>query len=183
MAKAVSGDLADARLDVRFAGYCVDCDRIVERADDGSCPHGHPVTSVAGKIVLVEGDEVPRLPRFNLAAFLIPFIWGPAHEQWVGAAFLPIWLFLDTIVGTASKGGVPGTVAAVFVVVATFGFQAFFAKRANGVSYRQVIAHTSVAEFARKERIWAIASIPAAALLIGWIVWFHVVVAPTISTR
>lgn len=159
------------------------CDRIVEREPDGSCPSGHPADAVSGRIALFEDDPVPQLPRFNLSAFLLPFIWGPAHEQWVGAAFLPIWLFLDSIVGTANKGGVPGAVGAFVVVTVTLTFQAFFAKRANGVAYRRVMADTTVDEFRRRERIWTLASLPAAALLAAWVIWFHIAVAPTLSAH
>lgn len=183
MAKRAADPLRDARLEIRFAGYCAQCDRIVMREDDGKCPEGHPAQGVVGKIVLVDGEMPEQLPRFNLAAFLLPFIWGPAHEEWVGAVFLPIWLFLDSIVATAQKGGVPATLGAVIVVVGTLGFQAFFAKRANGVAYRRVIGRMTVAEYARRERLWLWGAVPGAALLVAWMVWFHVAVAPTLPAQ
>ena len=164
-----------AKLDVRFAGYCAYCDRIVERAEDGSCPEGHPPVAVTGKIALFDDDEVPALPRFNLAAFLIPFIWGPAHGQWVGAVFLPIWLFADSIVANAAAGGMVTRIAAVVVVAATVAFQAFFAKRANGLAFRRVCGRTSVGEFACAERLWALASVPAAGAIVAWVAYFDVV--------
>ena len=183
MGEVCAGGIDDARLDVDFAGYCAYCDRIVVREADGSCPEGHPAEGVAGRIVLVDGEEPEQLPRFNVAAFLLPFIWGPAHEQWVGAVFLPIWLFLDSIVATAGKGGVPTTIAAVMVVTLTLAFQAFFAKRANGVAFRRVIGRMTVSDFARRQRAWAWGAAPAAALMIAWMVWFRVVVAPTLPAR
>jgi hypothetical protein len=169
-----------ARLDVRTAGYCVYCDRIVVRDADGSCPEGHPAEGIAGRITLVDDDPVPVLPRFNIAAFVLPIIWGPAHGLWVGAIFLPIWLFMDSIIGAANSGGIPTQVAAPMVVVLTLAFQAYFAKRANGVAFRRVCGRVSVAEFKRHEIIWAIACVPAAAALLAWAIWFEVVVAPTI---
>jgi hypothetical protein len=178
LAKRTTAIPDDARLDVRFAGYCSHCDRIVVREPDGSCPQGHPAEAIAGKVVLVDGETPEQLPRFNLAAFALPFIWGPAHEQWVGAVFLPIWLFLDSIVASANKGGVPSAVGAVVVVAGTLGFQAFFAKRANGLAYRRVIGRTSVAEFSRRQRLWAWGAVPAALLLVAWMVWFHIAIAP-----
>jgi hypothetical protein len=180
---AASGVPADAVLGVRFAGYCVLCDRIVERVSDGSCPQGHPAEAVTGRIVLIDDAPVPALPRFNWAAFLLPFIWGPAHEEWAAALFLPIWLFMDSIISVANKGGIPTTVGGVIVVVLTLTFQAYYAKRANGVAYRRVIDTQSVEEYARRERIWAIASAPVALLLVVWMVWFHIVVAPTLPQQ
>jgi hypothetical protein len=183
LAERETDPLNDARLEVRFAGYCAQCDRIVVRENDGTCPQGHLAESVAGKLVLVDGEMPAQLPRFNFAAFLLPFIWGPAHEEWIGAVFLPIWLFLDSIVATAQKGGVPGTLGAVIVVVVTLGFQGFFAKRANGVAYRRLIGRVTVAEYARRERLWLWGAIPGAVLLVTWMVWFHVAVAPTLPAQ
>jgi hypothetical protein len=170
-----------ARLDVRFAGYCVYCDRIVERQADGSCPEGHPAEGVSGRIVLVDDDPVLSLPRFNVAAFVLPIIWGPANGQWVGAVFLPIWLFMDNIIQTANRGGLPTQIAAPIVVTLTLVFQAYFAKRANGVAFRRVCDKVSVEEFKRHQRIWAFAAVPAAALLLGWAVWFEIAIAPTLA--
>ena len=167
------GGLDDARIDLRFAGYCVMCDRIVVRAFDGSCPAGHPAEAIAGRLLLGEGDPVPALPAFNLAAFLIPPIWGPAHGQWVGAIFLPMWLFVDSIIGSAGTGGMATRIASYLVIATTLAFQAFFAKRANGLVWRRIADSTTVAEFAKRELIWAIASVPVAAAVIGWAVWFH----------
>ena len=168
-----AGGLDEARIDVRFAGYCVMCDRIVARASDGSCPAGHPAEAIAGRLLLGEGDPVPALPAFNLAAFLIPPIWGPAHGQWIGAFFLPMWLFVDSIIGSAGAAGAGTRIASTVVVVTTLAFQTFFAKRANGLAWRRIAEKTPVAEYVGRERLWAIASVPAAAALLGWAVWYH----------
>ena len=170
-----------ARLRVhRTAGYCVMCDAIVERLPDGSCPQGHASEAVSGRIVLADDEPLPKLPRFNIAAFVMPPIWGPAHGQWAGVVFLPIWLFMDSIVGTANSGGIPSLIAAPTVIAITIAFEAFFAKRANGVAYRAVCDRMSVAEFKRRERWWAVACVPLAILLVAWAVYFDVVVRPTL---
>jgi hypothetical protein len=177
---AGSGDLAEARLDVRFAGYCGRCDRIVERAADGSCPKGHPADAITGCIPLFDDDPIPGLPRFNVAAFFLPFVWGPAHHEWAGLIFLPIWLLMDGIVAAASRGGIPQASAAIVAVTLTLLLQAFFAKRANGAAFRRVIRTMTAEEFVRRQSLWAIASAPLAILLLAWAVWFDVTVAPTI---
>jgi hypothetical protein len=177
-----SGRIPDeARLPVRFAGYCDVCGCIVESTADGDCMRGHDAKPVSGRLVLVDDDPVPRLPRFNWAAFLLPFIWGPAHELWVGLVFLPIWLFMGTIVSTADKAGIPPTLGSVIAVVFTLASQAFFARRANGLAYRREIEWRGVEEYVRRERIWAGASTSAVALLVVWIVWFEIAVAPALS--
>ena len=167
------GSLDDARIELRVAGHCVVCDRIIERLVDGSCPAGHPAEAVSGRLILAPGEPLPGLPRFNVAAFLIAPLWGPAHGQWVGVVFLPLWLFVDSIVVSAGASGIATRVAAAIVVAATLAFQAFFGKRANGLAWRRVAEKVPVAQFLRGERWWAIVSVPVAVTVVGWAVWFH----------
>jgi hypothetical protein len=63
------------------------------------------------------------------------------------------------------------------VVASTLAFQAFFAKRANGLAWRRVAEKTAVAQYVSRERVWAIASVPVAAALLGWAAWFHIAFA------
>ena len=166
-----------ARLTLRSAGYCVLCDRIVERLPEGGCPAGHEAAVVSGRIEL-DGDEpVPCLPRFNLAAFALPPVWGPAHGQWVGAIFLPLWLFTDSIVETALQGGPEAQFGALIAVSFTFAAQAFFAKRGNGVAWRHVAARMTVAEYVRRERVWVALAAPVGAALLAWAAYYRFVVA------
>ena len=170
------GTLDDARLDLRHVGYCAYCDRLVERAPDGSCPvEGHGSRALTGRIVLLADEPVPALPRFNWAAFLIPPLWGPAHGEWLGIVFLPIWLFADSIIGVSGYGGNVTRVVAVLVLALTLAFQVWFGRRGNGMAFRRVWDTTTVEAFARRERVWAMASIPLALAIVGWAVYFHLV--------
>lgn len=161
----------------RLAGHCVHCDRIIVRDSDGSCPDGHPPKAVFGTVSLGVDDPVPRLPRFNLAAFLIPPIWGPAHGQWAGAIMLPLWLFADSSLRVAGESAV-AAVAAVPVVVATLAVMGWFAKRANGIAWRRVCDRMSVEEYVARERVWAYAALPISALLAGMALYFDLVLLP-----
>jgi hypothetical protein len=174
--------LDGARFELRSVGYCVHCDALVERQADGTCPSGHPAEAVAGRMILAENDAVPVLPRFNLAAFLIPPIWGPAHGSWAGAIFLPIWLFADSaIVAAVRRGGVGLYLAAAFVVLGTLGFEYFFARRANGIAFRRVMGTMSLEEFNKRQRTWALISLPIAAALVGWGMYFDIILMPTLK--
>lgn len=165
-----------ARFNIRSAGYCVICDRIVEREPDGTCPKGHPAAALAGSVPLRPGDPVPSLPRFNWAAFALPPVWGPAHGQWVGVIFLPIWLFVDNALSVAGRS--LGTAAVAVVIVAlTLAFQAFFAKRANGVAWRRVCDRVGVEEFSRRQRLWAYACVPIGLALLAWGIYYRFVLA------
>lgn len=160
----------------RSAGYCVLCDRIVERAADDACPAGHPAEAVSGRLLLSPGEPVPALPRFNVAAFLMPPVWGPGHGQWAGAFFLPMWLFMDSVIASAMGRGTVMQVVAVCVVAVTVAAQAWFGKRANGLAWRRICDRVSPAEYARRERFWLAAMLPVALLVWGWGLYFRFVV-------
>jgi len=173
--------IEDARIDLRTAAYCVLCDALVERRPDGTCPDGHPAEALTGRIVLDDDEPVPSLPAFNLAAFLIPPIWGPGHGVWIGAIFLPIWLFADSVIVSAVRFGGRGQwIGAAVVLVATVAFEYFFARRANGVAFRRVMHKMTAEEFVRRQRTWAIASIPVAIMLLGWGLYFDLVLGPAL---
>lgn len=174
MAERPKAGVEAARLKLRSAGYCVGCDRIVVRDDEGRCPAGHPSEAISGKILLAGDEPVPQLPRFNWGAFALPPVWGPAHGQWVGVFFLPIWLFADSAIAAAGRNGFTA-VMGVFVAIGTLAFQAFFAKRANGVAWRRVCDRVSVKEFARRERVWAYACVPVGVALLGWAFYYRLV--------
>ena len=171
-ADARVGGLDDARLDLRSVGYCVICERLVERGADGRCAESHVPEAIHGQMLLPADEPVPELPRFNLAAFLIPLLWGPAHGQLVGALFLPIWLFADSAIVSAAQRGGFMWIAAVVVACGTLAFQYFFARHANGVAFRRVMGRLTVGEYLHRQRIWAIAAVPIAALLLGWAIYF-----------
>ncbi len=172
----------DARLDLRTAAYCVLCDALVERRPDGTCAADHPAQALTGRIVLEAEAPVPSLQRFNLAAFLIPPIWGPAHGIWAGAIFLPIWLFADSVIVSAVRYGERGQLlGAALVVLATLAFEYFFARRANGVAFRRVMHKLTAEEYALRQRTWAMVAIPVAAALIGWGVYFDTVLGPSLK--
>jgi hypothetical protein len=150
------------------------CDRIVERAPDGSCAQaGQPAEVVYGQIPLGASEALPCLPRFNVAAFLVPFIWGPAHGQWAGLFFLPIWLFVDNTIRSAREVGGVLVWASALVVAATLAFQFYFALRANGLAYRRVCDQLSVEAFVRRERFWAVGGIVAFLLAAAWVVAYE----------
>ena len=176
---AEPGGLEAARVELRVAGYCVLCDRIVERAPGGGCTRNpeHPPAAISGRVVLDPGEPLPALPLFNLAAFLVPPVWGPANGQWAGAVFLPTWLFVDSAIASAVGRGAGVALGAVLVVCATLAAQAWFAKRANGLAWRRIAESVSVGEFARRQRVWAVASIPVFLLLMGWGAYYRVVLA------
>lgn len=169
--------MTDALVNMRVVGYCVRCDRIIERRADGSCPQGHSAAGVTGRVMLDDNEPIPVLPRFNLAAFLIPPIWGPAHGQWAGVIFLPLWLFADSTFRSAGVS-IETAVGAGVVAVGTLAAMAWFGKRANGLAWRRRWRTVTVSQFVRQQKRWALAAVPAAAGLAAMALYFDLVVLP-----
>lgn len=165
-----------ARISLRAAAHCAICDRMVEVAPDGTCPEGHPAELLGGCVDLEEGEECPQLPRFNLAAFAFPPVWGVAHGQWMSVLFIPLWIFVDSAVAVARRGIIP-LMGAIVVSLGTLAFQGFFAKRANGIAWRRVAGQMSVDEFARRQRRWALLCVPLGIFAVAWAVYYRLVIA------
>jgi hypothetical protein len=153
---------------MRFAGHCVVCDRMVERLPDGSCPQGHPPDAVAGAIPLTAGEPLPKLPRFNWGAFLMPPIWGIAHGLWAGAFFVPLWAFVDSAIRSTLDRTLGWRVIAWATLVGTVAFQYEYARTANRLAWRRASERMSLADYLRRERIWAAAM---GLLLFIFVVW------------
>lgn len=166
-----------ARLELRSAGYCVLCNRIVRREPDGTCAKGHPAEAISGHVLLIDDERPPALPAINWAAFLVPMVWGPAHGLWVGAIFLPIWLFADSIIGSSMGGGAGSPLGGVFVTGVTLAGQWWFARRANGLAWRRVADRIDPAAFVAKQRAWLAFMVPLAVLLYGWGVYYRIFLA------
>ncbi len=126
--------------------------------------------------MLREGEQCPKLPGFNIAAFAFPPVWGMAHGQLMSALFIPLWVFADSAVAAAGKGIIP-LMGAIFVALGTLAFQWFFAKRANGVAWRRVAGHMSVDEFMRRQRLWAVFCVPLGILAVSWALYYRLVMA------
>lgn len=71
---------------------------------------------IAAEKAFMEG-----VPRFNLAAFLLPPIWGPAHGIWATILFYPAWLLVDNLLyamySTPSVMSVAVALSALFLLV------------------------------------------------------------------
>lgn len=79
--------------------------------------------------VAAEREFMKGVPKFNLGAFLLPPIWGPAHGIWITILFYPAWLFIDDLLyamysepsALSIFGGVSSLLLLILVTV-LFGF-------------------------------------------------------------
>lgn len=166
-ASAGSGPSADAAR-ARLVGHCIVCNAMVERREDGSCPAGHSPVAVAGSIELAPGEPLPRFPKFNWGAFLIPPIWGVAHGLWAGVFFLPLWAFVDSAIRSTVGRAIWMQVVAWGTLVVTLAFQYEFGRTANRLAWRRASQRMTLDTYVRRQRLWAIGG---AVVIIALAVW------------
>lgn len=109
------------------------------------------------------------LPRFNVAAFLLPPIWGPAHGFWVTILYYPAWLFIDNLLFATYQNPTPLTIAAS--VTAALGYLAITV--AFAIVSQPIAAHraedrgVSRALYLKRQHWWAIGCAVGGAVLLA----------------
>lgn len=98
---------------------------------------------IAAEKAFMEG-----VPRFNLAAFLLPPIWGPAHGMWAAILFYPAWLLVDNLLYAMYSQPSVMSVALVTVAFALIS-QPFAWHRAHGMGKTK-------AQYLSAQRKWAV---------------------------
>ena len=137
---------------------CLECHDIVHTDATGACPEGHDRQLLVGEIVPEDPEDYPPLIGFNWGAFFAPFLWGPAHRIWVGAVFVPILAFLDSIVIQAVKRGGWMWVPAGAIVAATIAMMYWFGRTGSLQAYLRTAWGEPTARFNRGQRVWAVVS-------------------------
>lgn len=161
-------------IDMRTAGFCLECRRLVERNAQGGCPAGHDASAIVGSVQLRNDRELPQVPSFNWGAFFMPMIWGPAHGLWAGAVLFPVWLFADSIIMSAYKNGGALVVAAVVVVALTLLFMFWFARTASIPAYLRMGHKMTIPQFNARQRVWGIVGAVFFITLLALATYFNV---------
>lgn len=137
---------------------CLECHDLVLVDGSGACPKGHDPKLLIGEIVTEDPDAYASLARFNWGAFFAPFLWGPAHRIWIGAIFVPILAFMDSIIVQAVRRGGWMWLTAAIIIVATIAMMAWFGRTGSLQAYLRTAWGEPVARFNRRQRVWAVIS-------------------------
>ncbi len=122
------------------------------------------------------------VPRFNVAAFLMPPIWGPAHGIWVTILYYPLWLMADNCFVNAVVAQTPLAIAlavivAVLLLAMTVGFSIVSQPFAL---HRAVDMGVSKEKYLRRQRIWAIAMAAVAVVAIAAATYYNLCINPRV---
>lgn len=123
------------------------------------------------------------IPRFNIGAFFMPPIWGPAHGIWASIIFYPLWLIADnTFYAAFSQRTAMSIAVAIFVFVVTVALTVAFS-----IVGQPIAAHRAAAkgktkeEYLKTQRIWAVVCVVIGLAAIAAATYYNLAIRPTMG--
>lgn len=108
--------------------------------------------------IAAEEKLMQGIPRFNIGAFVLPPIWGPAHGIWASIIFYPLWLVADNSFYAAWTERTPlaiGLAVGIFVVLVAIT-SAFSILGQPLAARRAAALGKTKQEYLKTQRIWAV---------------------------
>lgn len=138
------------------------------------------MTQLTDEQIAAEKEFMKGLPRFNVAAFLLPPVWGPAHGLWVTILYYPIWLFVDNLFYATFED--PQPLSIVFTVLAfaiLLGITIAFAIVSQPIAaHRAEDRGISRATYLKRQRAWAIGCAIGAVIMLGLATYYNLGIRP-----
>lgn len=130
-----------------------------------------------------EGKLMKGVPRFNIGAFLLPPVWGPAHGIWAAILFYPLWLVADNVFYAAFAERTPlAIVLAVLVFAGLAVLTAAFAILGQPYAMHRAIARGQSRDtYLRHQKWWAIGCAVGGALLIMFATIYNLNIRPFVD--
>lgn len=122
------------------------------------------------------------VPRLNVAAFLMPAIWGPAHGIWVAILYYPLWLVADNCFVNALVARTPFAIALALVVAVGLLLMttAFSIISQPFALHRAVEMGVSKETYLRRQRIWAVAMAAVALVAVCAATYYNLFMNPRV---
>ena len=119
------------------------------------------MTELTDEQIAAEKAFMEGVPRFNLAAFLLPPIWGPAHGIWATVLFYPAWLLVDNLLyAMYSAPSVMSVAIALSALLLLALVTVFFALISQPYAGHRAHAHGKTKQqYLAAQRKWAVGCI------------------------
>lgn len=123
------------------------------------------------------------IPRFNVGAFFMPPIWGPAHGIWASIIFYPLWLVADNAFYAAFTQQTPlAIVLAAIIFVLLAGLTTAFAIVGQPIAaHRAAGKGKSKEDYLKAQRIWAVACIGVGVIALAAATYYNLEIRPTMG--
>lgn len=139
-------------------------------------------SSLSDDQIKAEEKFMKGLPRFNVGAFLMPPIWGPAHGFWITILYYPAWLVADNLFYSTVQ---EPTVLSVVLSIATF-LVLLAITIAFAIVSQPIAAHraeskgVSRATYLKRQKWWILISAIIAVIFLGLATYYNLVIRPTL---
>lgn len=120
------------------------------------------------------------VPPVNVAAFLLPPIWGPAHGIWASIAFYPLWIFADNMFYLAYSQRTPLAITlGLLVFVSLALITLIFARLSQPLAlHRALDRGISKETYLKRQRIWMIVCIIIGVIALAAATYYNIVIRP-----
>ncbi|MBR5259124.1 MAG: viscotoxin-A3 [Eggerthellaceae bacterium] len=134
--------------------------------------------ALTDKQIKQEEEFLKGVPRFNLAAFLLPPLWGPVYGFWITILYYPAWIFMDNLLYGVYVDPSPLTIIFALVVCATYvGFSVAFSLVSQPLAYHRAHAKgVSKEKYLKQQRIWAIAAVIITVIMLALSTYYNLAV-------
>lgn len=129
-------------------------------------------------------DELCKeLPKVNIAAAVMPAIWGPANGSFITILFYPLWVFVDDLIYSAYITQTPfAIILAAISVVVIIVVSLFYGATAQKSAYIRALTKGKTKEqWLASQRIWSVAMIILAIIAVVLATYFNIVIKPTMD--
>lgn len=144
---------------------------------------GKMMAELTDEQIEAEQRFMKGLPRFNVAALLMPPIWGPAHGIWVTILYYPIWLFVDNLFYATYVDPQPlSVILSITAFVLLLGITIAFSIVSQPIAaHRAEDRGVSRQKYLVRQRYWAIGCAILAIIMIALATYYNLVIRPTVG--
>ncbi len=125
-----------------------------------------------------EDEFMKGLPRFNVGAFLIPFIWGPANGFWITILYYPAWLLADNLLyATYSEHSLMYGILGFSALALILGVSVVFAIVSQPLAaHRAEDMGVSREKYLKRQRMWAVVGVVIDVVVLALATYYNVVI-------
>ena len=118
------------------------------------------------------------VPRLNLAAFLMPPLWGPVHGFWMTVLYYPLWLFVDNLLYAVYVNPSPVFVALALIVLVLLAAGTYaFSVVSQPIAYHRAVAKgLSKEQYLKRQKIWAVVCAIIGIAMLAFATYYNLVI-------
>lgn len=123
------------------------------------------------------------IPRFNIGAFFLPPVWGPAHGIWASIIFYPLWLVADNSFYAAFDQRTPLAIAlAAIIFVILVALTIAFSLIGQPIAAHRAASRGKTKEqYLKEQRIWAVVCVVVGIAALAAATYYNLVIRPTMG--